>query len=144
MDNKIQLLDEYAAIDRDILPFFSLPPAIFRARVRQLAEDSSLTSFTLNIKNGVASLTGPGMDQPRASETLDLVQDFAKYLPDLQATFSLHDGPGVLLNGDAKARHIQYAKAGKCKYSEGFRNSVTHWAKRVSQQFWKSSSTMIT
>jgi len=116
-ENNVQLPDEYDAIMQDIEPFHSLPPTIFKARAHQLAKDPDFhygqQAFTMNVKDGSLEVTGPFRFSGRAEETKDLMDGFAHLLPDMHVTFTMHDGPGVVVSGEAKARHIAAARAGR-------------------------------
>lgn len=115
-ENNIQLTDEYDMIHRDLEPFFGLPPRIFKARNYQLGNDPNFSlssvSFSMNIKDGQLSISGPLKEASRARETRDLMDGFAKYLPDMSVTFTGHDGPGIFLAGEIKERYLEAAREG--------------------------------
>lgn len=86
-EHDVQLPDEYDTIMRDVEMFFALPPSVFRQRVDTLVNDPSFhmskESFTINIKNGALTMSGPHGQGSRAEETRDLVEPIASLLPDL-------------------------------------------------------------
>ncbi|GAA5842246.1 hypothetical protein JCM11251_006757 [Rhodosporidiobolus azoricus] len=119
MQNRIVLVDEYDQIYSDLLPFFSLPPSELRRRASSLHTDSSLPwhhhSFGLAIKDGAVNLMAGGSegDKQRTEDLMDLLGEFAESLPDLEVRFAEGDEPSVAVSGEAKERHIKYAKEGK-------------------------------
>ena len=84
----VQLPDEYDTVMRDMEMFYALPPSIFKARVNTLVNDPTFhmarESFTINIKKGVLTTTGPQGGESRAEETRGLVAPIASLLPDMQ------------------------------------------------------------
>lgn len=91
-ENNVQLPDEYDSIHRDMETFFALPPSVFRARVQKLVGEPdfymSRESFTVNIKDGRLSMTGPHGAGSRAEETRGLVEPIARLLPDMQCVLT--------------------------------------------------------
>ncbi|BGP16467.1 hypothetical protein JCM10213_007927 [Rhodosporidiobolus nylandii] len=119
MENRVVLVDEYDQIYEDLLPFFSLPPSELRRRAEQLHEDAKLPwhghSFGVQIKDGSVSLGHKGSDSggARTEDLLDLLGDFAEMLPDLKLRFAEGDEPAIVISGEARARHVQYARRGQ-------------------------------
>ncbi|GAA5991217.1 hypothetical protein JCM11641_001623 [Rhodosporidiobolus odoratus] len=128
MQNRIVLVDEYDQIYDDLLPFFSLPPSELRRRAASLHTDSALPwhshSFGINIKDGSVSLKqGQNSDSGagRSEDLLDILGEFAEMLPDLELRFAEGDEPAVVISGEARERHEQFAKQGKLLgFSESF------------------------
>ncbi|GAA5886154.1 hypothetical protein JCM6882_004281 [Rhodosporidiobolus microsporus] len=119
MQNRIVLVDEYDQIHSDLLPFFSLPPSELRRRASSLHTDHSLPwhahSFGLQVRDGAVELMPGGHegDKQRTEDLLDLLGEFAEMLPDLEVRFASGDEPSVVVSGEAKERHIEYAKKGE-------------------------------
>lgn len=119
MENRVILVDEYDQINSDLLPFHSLPVSEFRRRASALQTDSHLPwfahSFVLSIKDGeVAQMPGSaGKGGSRTEDLMDLLGEFSELLPDMQLRFSDGDEPAVAISGEARERHVQYAKEGK-------------------------------
>jgi hypothetical protein len=119
MENRVVLVDEYDQIHSDLLPFHSLPVSEFRRRASSLQTDPRLPwhahSFGLGIKDGVVSPTpgSAGKGGSRVEDLLDLLGEFSELLPDMEVRFSEGDEPAVVISGEAKERHLEYAKDGK-------------------------------
>jgi hypothetical protein len=119
MENRITLVDEYDQIHNDLLPFHSLPVREFRRRASSLQTDSRLPwhahSFGLEIKDGAVghSAGSAGKGGTRTEDLMDLLGEFSELLPDMEIRFSEGDEPSVVVSGEAKERHIEYAKKGE-------------------------------
>lgn len=86
--------DEYDFVDRDITPFAALEPLdlIHRNNVMQDREHT----FTLHVKSGLVSITGPFAHIRRAKDIADIVSRFSESLPhDFSMTFIMDDQPGM-------------------------------------------------
>ena len=85
----VQLPDEYDMVNKDIEPFLSLPPRVFKSRVHQLVRGGDFhlgkEAFTVNIKGGSLSLSGPHGGFSRARETKELMDGIASLLPDMES-----------------------------------------------------------
>lgn len=116
MQNRVILVDEYDQIDEDIRPFFSLPASEIRSRAKALATDARLphhtNSFTVSVKDGKVTASGPHEKSSRAEDTLDLIGEFSETLPDLTMTFASHELPVIAISGEARIRHEHYARHG--------------------------------
>lgn len=116
MENRVILVDEYDQINDDIEPFLALSSAEVRARTKALATDHNLPhmphSFSITIKDGSISATGPNHKIARAEDMQDLMSEFAEVLPDMTLTFSSHNEPTVAISGEARVRHVDYARQG--------------------------------
>nr|XP_018262209.1 uncharacterized protein I303_05225 [Kwoniella dejecticola CBS 10117]OBR84367.1 hypothetical protein I303_05225 [Kwoniella dejecticola CBS 10117] len=101
--HNLVLPDEYDRINLDLAPFFALPKSEMKRRM-ELVENMEKT-FTLIIEDGEIEIEirDPGGLKwggtlPRAHETSALLKGFAKYLPDMKATFSIFDQPQIYLS----------------------------------------------
>ncbi|GAA6038222.1 hypothetical protein JCM8097_005801 [Rhodosporidiobolus ruineniae] len=119
MENRVVLVDEYDQIHSDLEPFFSLPPSELRRRAQQLQTDSSLPwhahSFGVEFRDGAVEMVqgSEGRGGSRLEDLLDILGEFSEMLPDLQVRFSEGDEPAVVISGEARERHLDYAKRGK-------------------------------
>lgn len=109
--NNVILIDEYDQIHRDVLPFLSLSPELLASRLRDVEADPFTHTFV--VKNGRITIEGAKKDLPRASDQMNLMKDFVKWLPDMNITMSAHDGPSILLDYNLKEAHVKAAQAGK-------------------------------
>lgn len=117
MQNRIVLVDEYDQIYDDILPFLSLPPSEFRRRVTHLKTDASLPwrdfSFSFSIRDGHVQTPGAGESTGGKDDLLDIIDEIASMLPDLEVRMNKGDEPAVVISGEAKKRHNDLAERHK-------------------------------
>jgi Glycosyl transferase family 90 len=107
----VQLIDEYDTIYHSLLPFWSLSPKTIRDRAHEaLGYDNSVIG--LLIRNGqVTKVEGGGEGYAwQRQATMGMMQNFLKYLPDMDLVFNVHDEPRVLVPHDDLHRMITYAK----------------------------------
>ena len=107
----VELIDEYDTIYHALLPFWALEPAVIRERVREaIGFDNALIS--LMVRNGkVTKMEGGGdMYQWHREATPIMLQEFLRYLPDMDLAFNIHDEPRVVLQHDDLLRHVNIAK----------------------------------
>lgn len=122
MQNRIVLVDEYDQIYDDILPFLSLPPSEFRRRVTHLKTDASLPwrdfSFSFSIRDGRVQNPGAAGESTGGGgggkdDLLDIIDEIASMLPDLEVRMNKGDEPAVVVSGEAKKRHNDLAERHK-------------------------------
>lgn len=58
-------------------------------------------------------MTGPFADESRATAQVDLMAPFARHLPDMRATFWMHDTPVMHNAGELKQRLSELARSGE-------------------------------
>lgn len=114
-----QLDDGYERIYADLEPFFSLSTAVLQSRAHALSNDVNLphhvNSFTLSVKSGQSSLSGPEKLGSRAEDASDMLSEFVSEMPDMEVTFSGGDLPAVVVSGEARERHLEFARRGECE-----------------------------
>ncbi|KAL8287274.1 hypothetical protein RQP46_003726 [Phenoliferia psychrophenolica] len=115
--NKVQLLDDYDTIHRQILPFASLPSAVLRQRLALLREFPGDwvggPVGTITVKDGKVDFSEEVWNLDYQS---DLIEAFAEHLPDMEivsSSIKAHDEPNVLVSGTAMQRHLDAARAGR-------------------------------
>ncbi|GAA5950283.1 hypothetical protein JCM21900_001101 [Sporobolomyces salmonicolor] len=120
MQNRVVLVDEYDQIHDDLLPFRSLSPSELRRRASSLQKDASLPwhkhTFGLRVKSGVVSKVsgaGGGEGGARGEDLMDLLGEFSEMLPDLDLRFAGGDEAMVVISGEARERHEEYARDGR-------------------------------
>lgn len=106
-----------------ILPFLSLPSALLQERSNQLQNDAEFwmanNAFTIQIRNAGRRIIAKGPMKEvnaRPEQMILLLEGIAKWLPDLNLTITGHDSPWVMIAGEARARHVEAAKAGRGKF----------------------------
>lgn len=103
-----QLIDEYDTVYRTILPFWGVSPATIRARAREAVGYSDNMLMGLAIRDGKASVVKGGPDWLQQA-AVGMIQDFVKYLPDMDLVFNTHDEPRVVVPHDDLSRLVQIA-----------------------------------
>lgn len=107
-DKRVQLIDEYDTIHHSLLPFWALQPSVIRGRAREaLGFDNALLGIL--IRDGkVVSAAGGGEWQQKS--TTGMMENFVKYLPDMDLPFNVHDEPRVIVPHDDLSRLLAQAK----------------------------------
>lgn len=107
----VELVDEYDTIYHALLPFWALKPATIRERIREaVGADNAL--IAVMIRNGkVVKMDGGGdMYAWHRDATPVMLNNFIKYLPDMDLAFNIHDEPRVVLQADALAHHVDLGR----------------------------------
>lgn len=127
--NDVRLIDEYDNLSANIEPYFALPSAELRSRVKNLQNVSENHAF-LSIKGGRQDLpwTGAKWRGVLCELFSETIADFVTHLPDLDFAIFLHDGPGSFLDAEAMSGYVEAAKKKRCKCpSGGERHSGRPW-----------------
>lgn len=105
---RVQLIDEFDTIYHSLLPFWALEPSIIRGRAREaLGFDNALLGVL--IRDGkVISAAGGGEWQQKS--TIGMMENFVKYLPDMDLPFNVHDEPRVAVPHDDLSRLVAQAR----------------------------------
>ncbi|KAJ5894154.1 hypothetical protein N7495_005845 [Penicillium taxi] len=106
----VQLIDEFDTIYHSLLPFWALKPQTIRSRAREtLGFDNAVIGVL--IRDGKVTLTDGGGDGGRwqREATVGMMENFVRYLPDMDLVFNLHDEPRVVIPGDDLRRLVQIA-----------------------------------
>ncbi|KAK4229716.1 hypothetical protein QBC38DRAFT_471441 [Podospora fimiseda] len=106
------IIDNFAQMEKDILPFWGMPPAKIREGIRQAVAEPDMAM--LKIHNGTVKHNLPPANAYRLvmEELVDLVKDFVEHLPDMELAINMDDRPRVLLPLDDVER---YKAAGQRK-----------------------------
>ncbi|SCV72127.1 BQ2448_4821 [Microbotryum intermedium] len=122
------LVDEFDSLNDNILPFLAIPSSVIRQRTEKIQHDAEFwiqdKTFTLQLLGGgkAVDASGPMAIHPdRPNQMKQLIQPIAKYLPDMNLTFTGHDNPWIVMSGEAREQHIRSAKVGQCKSSSASR-----------------------
>ncbi|KAL2782511.1 hypothetical protein BJX66DRAFT_320548 [Aspergillus keveii] len=114
------LVDEFDTIHHSLLPFWSIPPRILRKRTRENLGDSTLMGIT--IRNGQVNHLGNGQGEFQAPATVDMISAFAKWLPDMDLVFNVHDEPRVVIPHDELAIMVAAGRESQTRL-----NSLSSW-----------------
>ncbi|KAK6440844.1 hypothetical protein LTR95_002925 [Oleoguttula sp. CCFEE 5521] len=106
--HNVQLIDEYDTIYHSLLPFWALPPATIRSRVRDALGFGGNNLIGLHIRDGkVGHIEGGPEWQQQA--TVGMMEKFVQYLPDMDLAFNIHDEPRVVVPHDELSRMVRTA-----------------------------------
>jgi len=104
----VQLVDEYDTIYHSLLPFWALPPATIRARVREACGFGGNNLMCLLIRDGKAAHVEGGQEWLQQA-VVGMMEGFVQYLPDMDLAFNVHDEPRVVVPHDELSRLVQIA-----------------------------------
>ncbi|WWC72342.1 uncharacterized protein I206_106304 [Kwoniella pini CBS 10737] len=116
VDNDIPLPDEYDQIHKDLLPFQALSSKDLNNRIKQASQLPD--TYTLRIKRGSIrtnifySSDIHGADE-RLEQQTELLKPIAKFLPDLQAIWSVHDTPRTIISWDYRRELAEHVEDGE-------------------------------
>ena len=106
-ERETQLLDEFDGIYHSLLPFWGLEPSVIRERTRQVLGLKNIYFLGVSIRDSQLRTTGKGQGWHQVNETvyrgfqadgiLEMIANFAKWLPDMDLVFNSHDEPRVLV-----------------------------------------------
>ncbi|PNP51881.1 hypothetical protein THARTR1_07650 [Trichoderma harzianum] len=90
------LIDDFQQIDRDVGPFWNVPPSVLRKRAAEMAAMPDVATIT--VKGGKVSRedTGNGDDNKDLDEVVAMMAKFAQHLPDMVLPINLSPSPRVL------------------------------------------------
>ena len=103
----VQMIDEYDSIYHALLPFWALEPSLIRQRAREaLGFDNVLLG--LFIRDGRV-ISARGGDAWQQKSTVAMIDQFVKFLPDMDLPFNVHDEPRVIVPHDELSRLVAIA-----------------------------------
>ncbi|PKS12726.1 hypothetical protein jhhlp_000934 [Lomentospora prolificans] len=90
------IIDDFAQIGNDILPFWNVSPKTLRERIEQLNEQPGIAM--VRIRGGKAFTTSTRGDHASKpiDELVSMISVFSKHLPDMDIPVNLYDQPRVL------------------------------------------------
>jgi hypothetical protein len=114
--NNIVLTDEYDQISKDLESFWALEPHDLRHRAKVMQEREHTFTLSIDGSEGVVSRHGPHPDLQRAKDMQDLLQSFARFVPDqVNMTFIIDDQPAVMMPWNQKEKMLELASQGECE-----------------------------
>ncbi|KAI8965318.1 glycosyltransferase family 90 protein [Daldinia sp. FL1419] len=90
---KSPVIDTFDQIHADLLPFWGTVPSVLRQRTTHLLEHPALSMGGIIIENGEVDISPHihGTHRWMMDVTKDMLEPFAKWLPDMQLAFNLDD-----------------------------------------------------
>lgn len=108
--NKVQLIDEFDTITDLMIPFWGIKPATIRSRAREsLGFPNGLIGVAIRDQD-ISFLENSGGYEWQLKATVEMMEPFLKYLPDMDLAFNVHDEPRVILQHDDLSRLVKKAK----------------------------------
>lgn len=106
------IIDDFGQIYSDLLPFWGVRPALLRQRSVHLLEHPGLSFGGIVIQDGKVEVSPHihGTHRWMMDVTKDMIEPFAKWLPDMQLAFNLDDECRVSLPHESREA---YAAAGR-------------------------------
>ncbi|KDE09242.1 hypothetical protein MVLG_00562 [Microbotryum lychnidis-dioicae p1A1 Lamole] len=128
------LVDEFDSLDEKILPLLAIPSSVMRKRAETIQHDADFwiqdKTFTLQLSGGGKGVDASGpmsIHVDRPNQMKQLIQPIAKYLPDMNLTFTGHDNPWIVMSGEAREQHIRSAKAGEYVPEKFLTDPIDDW-----------------
>jgi len=101
----VQLIDEYDTVYHSLLPFWALPPATIRARVREALGFGGNNLMGLLLRDGKAFHVEGGQEWLQQA-AVGMTEQFVQHLPDMDLAFNVHDEPRVVVPHDELSRLV--------------------------------------
>ncbi|MCJ1310650.1 capsule-associated protein CAP1 [Agyrium rufum] len=118
-----ELIDEFDLIHDSLLPFWALEPDVIRSRTGEILSGPRNYLMGCSIREHKVEIMGGGQNA-QANGTIEMIENYVKWLPDMDLAFNVHDEPrvmvphedlGVLL--EAARKNAQSVKAIKNPFS---------------------------
>lgn len=114
LQKKSRVVDRFVQMERDLLPFWGMPPKQIRESVESLAYEPEIA--IVSVMGGAVFFEIKKDDDPGhrvvLQDLVGMMQSFSHHLPDMKFAVNLHDNPRVLAPWDDIYR---YSMAGKRK-----------------------------
>ncbi|KAL7408836.1 glycosyl transferase family 90-domain-containing protein [Mrakia frigida] len=116
--NNVGLPDEYDRINIDLAPFRAFSPSFLRSRISKTQEHED--TFTLSVQSGHVSTNHITYDSEkiggsddRRNGQVELIKSVAKWIPDFDAVYSIHDSPTRFISDMHREELIELAEDGE-------------------------------
>lgn len=113
--HNVVLIDEYDMIYHSLKPFWGLPPAEIRKKVREAIGFHDPVGLSDNgllhvaIRNGGVNIGGQGLVWQKDA-TRGMIERFAAFLPEMDLAFNTHDEPRVVVPNDMLNQYLARAE----------------------------------
>lgn len=87
------VIDDFDSVDRDLLPFYALPPNEIRERTWRMIANPWNDASGISIRNGKAAISPNVMPTHRwmLDGIVGMISHFAEWLPDMDLAFNMND-----------------------------------------------------
>ena len=96
-ERNAQLIDEFDGIHHGLLPFWGLEPRVIRERTRRVLGREGSYLMGVSIRNSRVRAIGRGQGDFQFNGTIKMIEKYARWLPDMDLAFNVHDEPRVLI-----------------------------------------------
>ena len=96
-ERNVRLIDEYDGIYHGLLPFWGLEPSVIRERTRKVLGREGSFLMGVSIRNSHVRAIGRGQGDFQFNGTIKMIEKYARWLPDMDLAFNVHDEPRVLV-----------------------------------------------
>ncbi|KAM0245571.1 hypothetical protein ACHAQJ_010526 [Trichoderma viride] len=90
------MIDEFKQIDRDVGPFWNVPPLVLRKRADDMAAMPDVATITIQDGKVTRKDTGHEDDNKDLDELVQMIAKFSQHLPDMILPINLSPAPRVL------------------------------------------------
>ncbi|KAK3067061.1 hypothetical protein LTR53_016281 [Teratosphaeriaceae sp. CCFEE 6253] len=125
----VKMIDEYDSINHSLLPFWALPPATLRARVREALGFGGNNLMGLLIRDGKVVHVEGGQQWLQAA-VIGMMEQFVQYLPDMDLAFNVHDEPRVVVPADELSRLVHDAAQEKKRVAAALTSPANSFSQR--------------
>lgn len=108
-------------IYHDLRPFWGVEPAAIRTFAARFP-------FALMVRDGTVTIRSDGADRPWLGPWKDMVQEVAKYLPDMDIAMNVMDEPRVIVPWEKVAEYLKKEAAGRKSPKELLENLSSYRA----------------
>ncbi|KAL7939188.1 hypothetical protein V8C35DRAFT_285953 [Trichoderma chlorosporum] len=90
------IIDDFLQIDRDVAPFWNVPPLVLRKRAAEMAAMPDVATITVKDGKVAREDTGNEGDNKDLDELVAMIARFAQHLPDMVLPINLSPTPRML------------------------------------------------
>jgi hypothetical protein len=144
-DRGTVLIDEFDIIYHALLPFWGVSPSLIRERTRQDLgyKDNMFMGWSIRAGKPIYTVFGERYQRDGMKMIID---KFAKYLPDIDMAFNVHDEPRVVVAHEQLSRMVslgreaqnQLARTSSTRGTFSKREYVSEWITSVSTTRYNS------
>lgn len=129
-NNNVVLIDEYDTVYHSLKPFWGMPPAEIRKKVREAIgfhdpvglNDNKLLHVA--IRNGGVNIGGQGQEWQKDA-TRGMMERFVAFLPEMDLAFNVYDEPRVVVPNDMLNQYLARAQRTLASLGAAAKNEFT-------------------
>ncbi|KAK3383054.1 glycosyltransferase family 90 protein [Lasiosphaeria ovina] len=105
-----EILDDFAQIHDDILPFWGMAPEKIRQNIHRVAAEPGIAVLKIRGGTPTHNIRAHSPHQEAMRDLIDMIKPFAQHLPDMELAINLDDRPRVLAPWEDVSRFKAAAK----------------------------------